>query len=446
MGKQRAMYSFDTLEGVTIFDNYEFENDETYEKLREKISMMSKIYWDIIILYYYDNLPVKQIAERLGIPEGTVTWRLSEGRNKLKKECTNMTETTLRPIKLAIRINGDGNYNGTTSPFPYVYIQDALSQNILYYCYEKPKTVEEIAKLCGVPAYFIEDCIKNLADREAISEPVKGKYRTEFMIYTDEVGKYSDKVGYIFEPIIDEFVKSLKKLTEKTEELGIYTAGKTDDELIYLYGLMALEHLSGKYNPIKFVERPVRYDGFQWSYHAHLLCDNKYSSRGLGREESINLGSRGHYSHYSYHFGGFSYRKMMFSNEINICEDIFEGCEITDTDSAASAIAGGFISKKNNGELFVTVPAFTKEQMDKFNALAEDVFSATITDYANAVSEYVSGYKKLFPTHLEDDVTRACNYKFIMLYATTVCQMAIGKGLLKQPAPGSVCDVLIQFK
>ena len=183
--------------------------------------------------------------------------------------------------------------------------RSAMSQNILYYCYDKPKTVEELTKLCGIPAYYVEDCIQNLLQREAVFEAAKGKFRTDFMIYTDEVAKYTDKVSSIFEPIIDSFIKSLKMLTEGTRKLGIYTADKSDDELIYLYGVMALEHLSRKYNPVKFIEYPVKYDGCRWSYHAHLLSDNKYPVRGLGREVSMNCGSRGHYSHYSYHFGGF---------------------------------------------------------------------------------------------------------------------------------------------
>jgi RNA polymerase sigma factor (sigma-70 family) len=446
MGKQRAMYSYDSLESVNVFDIYEFENGEVYENLRAEISMLSKIYRDIIILYYYDNLPVRQIAEKLGIPEGTVTWRLSEGRSKLKKECGSMNETALRPIKLKIGISGDGNYNGTTHPFPYVFIQDALSQNILYYCYVKPKSIEELAKLAGIPAFYIEDCVHNLMEREAVSEPVKGKYRTEFMIYTESLKKYNDKVVCLFEPVVDVFVRSLSNLTEAVKSLGIYTAGKPDSELIYLYGLMALEYLSSKYNPVKYVERPVRYDGCRWSYHAHLMNDNKNPIRGLGREESVNIGSRGHYSHYSYHFDGFTYRKMMYDTQINICEDILEGRAITDIESAASAIAEGYIIKNSSDDLFVTIPAFNKKQKAQFNTLADDAFSTVISDYVNAVSKYVSGYKNHFPLHLEDDVARACNYMFITLYATTICQMANERGLMKQPVHGSVCDVLIQFK
>lgn len=357
-----------------------------------------------------------------------------------------MNETALNPVKLMIRINGEGNYKDPISPFPYVYISDALSQNILYYCYETPKTVEALAKLCGVPAYYIEDCLGNLMKREAVSEVSKGKYRTDFIIYSNETREYAEKAKGIFAPVVEDFVSSMKILADAAERLGIYTAGKPKEELIYLYGILAMEHLSEKYNPIKWVERPVRYDGCRWSYHAYLMNGNQNPIRGLGREESSNLGSRGTYKHISYHFGGFSYREMMFDNEINICEDILLGRKINDTDSATSAIAKGFISKKENGKLFVTVPAFTKEQKQQLDLLADTAFQSSIDEYSDGVRKYVHGYQKLFPEHLKEDVARACNYMFLTLYATHICDMAKEKGLLTPPPDGSICDVLIQYK
>lgn len=450
-GKQRAIYSYDTLDAL---ENREYrdeeadmlENEELYASLRAKIAMLSAAYRDIILLYYYDGLSTKQISRKLDIPEGTVTWRLSEARKKLKKECETMNETALRPVKLDIRINGEGDYNGTTRPFPYVYINDALSQNILYYCYDSPRSVEELAKLCGVPAYYIEDRLNNLVRREAVSAPSRGRYQTEFLIYSDKANEYMEKARDLFDPVIDRFVLAMKTLAKKTAGLGIYTAGKPEDERIYLYGMLALEHLSETANPVGYIDHPVRYDGCRWSYHAHRITSGSSPARGLGREASLNQGSRGCYSHFTYHFGGFAYRRMMTDREINICEEILTGKEITDRDAAASAIAKGYVTRKADGEFFVAVPAFTKVQKEAFDRLAEQAFAPAVGAYSNAVSAYVSGYRKLFPSHLKDSVTRACHYLFLTLYATAVCDMAKEKGLLSPPAPDSVCDVLIQFK
>lgn len=85
MGKQRAMYSCDSLEALTYEDEHFEGEEEILSSLREKIAMLSCIYRDIIVLYYYDGLSTKAISEKLNVPEGTVRWRLTEARKSLKR-------------------------------------------------------------------------------------------------------------------------------------------------------------------------------------------------------------------------------------------------------------------------------------------------------------------------------------------------------------------------
>lgn len=444
MGKQRAMYCYGLPVDLPDDSHDDSENEEVYAALRSGIAMLSAIYREIVIFHYYDGLSTKQIAEKLQIPEGTVTWRLHTARSKLKRECFNMEQTALKPVKLQIRINGSGEYNGTTKPFPHVYISDALSQNILYSCYQAPKTVEELAKLCGVPAYYVEDRIGNLLAREAVSEPSKGRFQTMFLIYDDQVSAYTDRVSVLFEPLLEKFAGALTTLADRVRQLGVYTANKGEHELLYLYGLLALDCLKDRYNPVDSVAHPVRYDGCRWCYHAHLLPAAQHPARGLGVEASLNLASRGRYAHYSYHFDGFSYRRMMQTDEINVCEDVLNGCKINDMDAAASAIAGGYMVREADGGCKVCVPAFTKEQKTHFDRWSQECFAACMSDYVAAVKQYVSGYKKLFPAHLQEDVTRACSSMFVTLFATVICPAAQKKGLLAPPAAGSICDVLLE--
>lgn len=91
-----------------------------------------------------------------------------------------MNETALKPAQLKIRIHGEGNYNGEDRPFPWQYIDDALSQNILWYSYREPRTVEQLSSLTGVPAFYIEDRIENLIKREAVIRPTKKTVQTNF--------------------------------------------------------------------------------------------------------------------------------------------------------------------------------------------------------------------------------------------------------------------------
>ena len=162
-GKQRAMYAYDMPESLSYEEEYAVEKEEIYDALRTRIAMLSAVYRDIIVLYSYDGLSARSISEKLHIPEGTVRWRLSEARKKLGKEIDAMKESALRPVKLRLDMYGEkNNFDPRTMLYPAQLIDDALSQNILYHCYETEKSVEDLAMLCGVPAYYIEDRLDNL--------------------------------------------------------------------------------------------------------------------------------------------------------------------------------------------------------------------------------------------------------------------------------------------
>lgn len=446
MGKQRAMYSYDAIEELPYEDEYFNEDEKIYDSLRTKIAMMSAIYRDIIVLHYYDGLSVKRIAEKLSIPEGTVTWRLSEGRKKLKKEYNEMNETALHPIKLYIDIYGTGDYDEPRIPFPSTYINDALSQNILYYCYEKPLNVEEVSKLCGVPAYYVEERIINLIKREALIEPTKGKYQTAFVIYSDKYGIFSEEnAEKALLPIIDRMVNAFKKISDEAKDIDFYKAEKTEDELLYLYAIMALGYAT-KYSSLPFPDYNVKYDGNRWNYIGYMES-GKHQRIGVSMQKSANLCSRGVYSHTSYGMRvlGTHFRKMMYDYYINVCEDLLTKGKTEDIDSLTGAIKDGYIIKRGDGSFFVTVPAFNIEQKKKFDEIAEKHFSPLMKDYCKVVNDFVAEYKKLFPKHLGDDVDRLCQGVFLGMCPYII---AYGQrnGIFTKPSDPVICDVIIQEK
>ena len=53
-----------------------------------------------LILFYFDEMSTKEIAEALGIPQGTVLWRLNFAKKKIKKEVLFMKLRRI-PINLA---------------------------------------------------------------------------------------------------------------------------------------------------------------------------------------------------------------------------------------------------------------------------------------------------------------------------------------------------------
>ena len=63
------------------------------EQLHTAVDALSAKIREAIILHYFDGLSVAQIAKKLSLPEGTVKWRLCEGRKQLRKEYGVMEKT-----------------------------------------------------------------------------------------------------------------------------------------------------------------------------------------------------------------------------------------------------------------------------------------------------------------------------------------------------------------
>ncbi len=444
MGKQRAMYSYDIPEDIAYEEGFDDDQEAVYDLLRTKIAMLSSIYRDIIVLYYYDSLSAKQISEQLNIPEGTVTWRLSEARKKLKKECTKMNETALRPIRMHLDIYGSGDYDDIKVPFPDKFISDALSQNILYYSYEKPATVEELAKLCGVPAYYVEDRIDNLLKREAVIEVSKGRYQTDFIIWSDKYGVFCEEnAEKALLPIMDKLVGAIKSVAKEATNIDFYRAGKTDSDLLYLFGALAFDYLSRRYCKLPYPQFKTKYDGNKWNYVGSMET-GKHPRTRIGFQHSANLGSRGNCEHTVY-WGmfGIRFRKMMYDTSINVCEDIIFCGTSEDMYAVAEAVEGKYIIKKDDGSFFVTVPCFTAEQKRDFDVIVEKHFAKLMPEYLKIAEDFIADYKKLFPKHLSDDVDRMCQNMFFNLYATIV-SYAQNTGDFEMPSENCYCEVMIQ--
>lgn len=60
--------------------------EERDKRLHEAVEELSEKIRETVILHYFEGMSVTDISQKLGIPEGTVKWRLNEGRKQLRKE------------------------------------------------------------------------------------------------------------------------------------------------------------------------------------------------------------------------------------------------------------------------------------------------------------------------------------------------------------------------
>ena len=69
----------------TTPENIYIKRDEKRQLFTE-IFKLSDVYRETVMLYYFAGKSIREISEILSVPEGTIKFRLSESRKKLKKE------------------------------------------------------------------------------------------------------------------------------------------------------------------------------------------------------------------------------------------------------------------------------------------------------------------------------------------------------------------------
>ncbi len=445
--KSRSIMSFDDLTTLEFEDEDKVKSEinEEYQTLRCRIAQMSATYRDIIVMYYYDNLSCKIISQKLGLPEGTITYRLSLARDKLKKGCNQMNETALKPAKLKIRITGEGNYDGIDRPFPWQYIDDALSQNILWYSYREPMTVEQLSELTGVPAFYIEDRIKNLIKREAVIQPTKSTVQTNFLIFDEKICSYaSAHANEVAAVVSEQFYQLSRKLTDKILASGIQTAGRSFDEILCLLSVMLLDKFVPEYKPSEYKRVQQRYDGCRWDYTG--MQDKSFASEiGIGMEKSMNNFESGKLAHYSYHFAPFVYRKMMYDHEIDVCHAVLQKQELSEKQKeiVAKLIEEKYLARDEGNEIVCNISVFTKTQFDLFTTLVKEIFIDFLPFYSDQIKQYLNGYIELFPKHLKEAANRNGFHVFVAMFKAVAADW-IKTGKLNIP-DNAVCDALIMM-
>ena len=196
------------------------EDEDTAQKLKkilDEIAFLSKIYREVMILYYLDGLKVAQIAARLNISEESVKQRLFSARNTVRKEvkAMNNRNLSLKPVRLVMM--GTGNPCGND---PTEEAKRAFSQSLIYLCKDKPKTAKELSEELCVPMPFIEEeleiqCYGQNGNYGMLRKTDNGKYVINALVV--DYGEY-EKASDIFEKHLPEIVSDLKVLVEENEE------------------------------------------------------------------------------------------------------------------------------------------------------------------------------------------------------------------------------------
>lgn len=79
---KRVVLGSPTFELIPAPDNTEQKDQE--EVLMKAIHELPASFREVILLHYYQGYGISEISEMMGLPEGTISSRLSRGRKKLE--------------------------------------------------------------------------------------------------------------------------------------------------------------------------------------------------------------------------------------------------------------------------------------------------------------------------------------------------------------------------
>ena len=187
--KRPVKISIDDMENSLLgFDKSigDYIKQEELDTLSKSMTQLANIHRDILVRFYIKNQSIKEIAEALKLPTGTVTSRLSDARRNLKENfetMENRNENSNAKSKIVdFRLSFFGNANEAG-----MAISSLIDRQILFCCRQKSQTVAQISKQLEVPQLFLEDSITKLIKANVLFEEKKGKYLTDFTIFPNSV-------------------------------------------------------------------------------------------------------------------------------------------------------------------------------------------------------------------------------------------------------------------
>lgn len=344
--------------------------------LHEKITRLSRLQREAMILYYIEQMPQQQIAKTLHLPKSTVRWYLFDTRRKLREEKDTMEQKNYayRPRRLHMGINGIAVPELATRRIN----QNLLAQNILLSCWQEPKTAEEVAEYLGVSCAYIEHELAWLKEQEFVTEE-KGKFATSFLIRTLED---ENKVSLLYEQhkihLTDKIVQHLMKNEKTIRRIGFVGCDQPMNRLLWLLLYQFTRRITWK---LPLPERPFRPDGGQyWPLGFVRECEDKSLRKGWGYNGTMFIDNFSWFGLYT--FGCSDIEQLMdaytpYWHRLRECLKRLiraafapDAVEKEDPETLAALMEKGFLIRKD-GSLGPNFVIFTAKQ---FDLLIRDVF------------------------------------------------------------------------
>lgn len=395
------------------------------EQVRRELGYLAASYREIIARHYFRGQSIRDIAQMMGLPEGTVKSRMDFGRKQMRKGMETMehyTENSYMPRRMRVRNSGYCGLN--EEPMSLVRDDDLLAQNLLILAYEKPVSISELSRAIGVAAAYVEPIIRRLVEGELMCRMGDGKVYTDFVIYTAE-----DSTLYMEEQ--ERFAAEHAAPYCEAAERAIRALKETDFYSRRLERYMLIEIACGALwrsmlphrAPQVFPDRP---NGGRWIAFGMMESDSSAPKSYQGRENYSLSGERSErldsyldarkltlsnyesalYPYPKLAIEGFSTFMEAEANALKLFYLIEKGIAPETVDADPRILRAipqlqreGFLTTAE-GRPRLLIPRLTHAQWEHYRRIVDDAAGEAAKALEAPMAEYTRVHRKKIPPHL----------------------------------------------
>lgn len=445
--RQNSTLPIETAGGMAAEIPQPIENliaAEDISQLNFSLSRLAAIHREIIVRFYLKEQSIRQIADELAVPEGTVKRRLFDAKKNLKERFDNMNnigKTAYAPADV------DYFLGHSARKAALLLNNSKICPQVMVICRNEAKTVNEIADEMGVAPLYLEEIMEKLIKEGLLISPVKGKYIANHCIFPRQ--KYLEAKIYVCDIFHDDgyakkITNILLNLKDKITALDFY--GNDFDYKYLLWLLYVLASYSfGNHGKYHYAKKYGIKDEVEREYRLTM----EYTLADESFDNSIweKLKDKG-WSNLHQDFTTSEYGKIQFVNDFesepfpNDCDDdndwrrgrdrwvdgnnisllvaLSENPEkklsVHEEAMAADFVKNGLL-KKENDKLIVQLPILKCEIFNEICDLIYDEIKPIAEEFADKVSAEIE--KILLPYVRKDLMSNFIHWDMSVLFQRT---------------------------
>ena len=429
--KRNTTLPIETAGGMAARMPQPIENiiaEEDISQLNFSLSRLASIHREIIIRFYLKERSVRQIANELDIPEGTVKRRLFDAKKNLKERFDNMNnigKTAYAPADVS------WFWGHSAKKASILMDSSKICPQVMVICRSQAKTVNEIADEMGIAPLYLEEIIEKLVNAGLLISPATGKYIANHCIFPRE--KYVEAKIYacdIFhnDGYAEKINSVLLNLKEKISDLDFYGNSFDYGYLMWIFyviagqffGVHGRNHYIEKYSIKNEAERKYRMT------MVYTLADENFDNSMWDKLREIS------WSNLQQDFTTSEYGKIAFVNDfqiepfpnsnedendwrrerdkwvdgnnivllVKLAESPEKDLSVHEEAMAAEFLKNGLL-KKENDRLIVQLPIFRREIYRAICDLIDVEIKPLAEEFADKVS---AGVEKILLPYVREDL------------------------------------------